>query len=122
MLKVNSIHVSGNLCADPQYKEMEKGPMAKLRLAVAHPWKRDESYYIDALAWRKAADLVEQFCVKGTLVFIEGYLEIRTWTNKDGVDVTTPQIVIDRIQFVDRLKPRDEAPAAPAPDTSDCPF
>ena len=98
--------------------------MANCQVATSTEWKDRESgerqsatEWHRCVAWGKLAELIGQYCRKGSAVYFEGKLRTRKWQDKDGADQYTTEIVVDEFINLDRRDaPEGEAKVAvPAP-------
>lgn len=87
---LNHITVMGRLVRNP---EVRKTPadvsVANFTVAVDRDVKNKETGeretdFLDVVVWRYAAEFVSKYCVKGSQVVVDGRLQIRNWTDKDG--------------------------------------
>ena len=89
----------GNLGADPEAKETRKGEtMAKLRLATKAQKKDGETSWWSVAAFRFNADFALKYLKKGDKVLIDGTIEMRKYTDKDGNPRQAVDVKADRIQ------------------------
>lgn len=124
----NIIVISGYLAADPEIRTTNSGIMvASLRLAVRRKFSkdRDVSDFFNAEAWRGNAEFAEKYFYKGKPIEIEGHLEARSWTDKNGSKHEGVRIVAERLNFSLGDKPKEEqrtadlAPDVPVTDEFD---
>lgn len=107
MGSVNRAMVLGNLGQDPEVR-FTPGGQAVCNFSVAtnekwtdksgHTQERTEWHRI--VAWGKTAELCGEYLRKGRQVFIEGKLQTREWTDKEGTKRYTTEIVADRVTFI----------------------
>lgn len=100
-----AITISGNLTRDPEVRFTQSGSaVASLRVAASDR-KRDDSgtwtdgdpCYLDVTVWRETGENVAESLHKGDRVVITGRLRQRTYTKKDGTDVTVYDVEADDI-------------------------
>ena len=98
--------------------------MTSFSLAVDRDFKSRESGekatdFIDVVAWRSTAEFVAKYFTKGRMAVVEGRLQIRDWTDKDGNKRRTAEVVADNIYFGDSKRDGaggyNDAPAYSAP-------
>ncbi|MBI1390462.1 MAG: single-stranded DNA-binding protein [bacterium] len=104
---LNRIILIGRLVADPEIRYTQTGvAVVNFRIAVDRPYKNasgeKETDFINIVAWRKLAELVNQYLNKGRLVAIEGSLQMRRYQTKEGDNRTAYEVQADNIQFLDR--------------------
>lgn len=100
-MNLNRIQIIGNLTADPSFGESVNGSRyATLTVATNHRWRtrdgkqNDEPEFHHIQAWDSLAEAIQQTgVVKGDLVMIEGRNRTRSYTDKDGREMTTTEIV-----------------------------
>lgn len=104
---LNRIIIMGRLARDPELRHTQTGtPVASFRLAVDRDF-RDKNTgeratdWIDVVAWRGTAEFASKFLAKGRLAVVEGRLQMRDWTDKDGNRRTSAEVVADNIYFGD---------------------
>ncbi len=129
---LNKIFLMGRLVADPESRQTPSGvAVTTFRIAVDRDFKnRDtgerETDFVTIVAWRGTADFVSRYFTKGRMAVVEGRLQIRQYTDKDGNKRSATEVVADNIYFGDSRRdgdgggsygdyaPRASAPA-PAP-------
>jgi len=106
----------GNLTKDPELRYIPNGtPVADFGMAVNREWtdregeKHSETCFVDVVAWRKQAEVCDQFLTKGSLVYVEGRLQLDTWETPQGEKRSKHRVVAERVQFLD-LKRRESKP------------
>ena len=129
---LNKIFIMGRLTRDPELRRTQSGtPVASFSLAVDRDFK-DKSTgeratdFIDVVAWRQTAEFVSRYFSKGRMAVVEGRLQIRDWTDKEGGKRRSAEVIADQIYFGDSKRDGDgysagyhqgggySAPAAPA--------
>jgi len=110
---LNKIFIMGRLARDPELRRTQAGvPVASFRLAVDRDFK-DKSTgekatdWIDVVAWRQTAEFVHRYFTKGRMAIVEGRLQMRDWTDKDGNKRTSAEVVADNIYFGDSKRDGD---------------
>lgn len=99
----------GNLTRDPELRYTPSGTaVCTFGLATNRSWtpvnggeRKEEAEFHRIVAWAKLAELCSQLLFKGRKVYLEGRLQTRSWTSKDGQDRTTTEIVIDNMIILD---------------------
>ena len=129
---LNHITIMGRLVADPTLKSTTGGThVTSFRIACDRDIGRDEARvtdFIDCVAWRSTAEFISKYFAKGMPILVDGRLQMREYTNKDGVKVRVAEILANNVYFCggDKAsKPADTAPAdftALDPDDPDCPW
>ncbi len=107
MAGVNKVILVGNLGADPEVKTLESGTkVASIRLATTERYKdkngtqQENTEWHNVVLWSALADVTERYLKKGSQVYIEGRIKTRKWTDKDGNDRYSTDIVANEMQFL----------------------
>ena len=94
---------TGRLTADPELRTTQNGvPVVGVTLAVQRNYKIDDEYptdFLNFVAWRGTAEFICKHFRKGNLITVEGALETRKYTDKDGNNRTAYEIKVDRAHF-----------------------
>jgi len=109
MSSLNKVILIGRLTRDPELRSTESGTgLCRFTLAVNRPYKKrdgnKETDFIDVVVWRKLAEICAKYLAKGRLAAVEGRLEIRIYTNREGEPRRAAQVVAENVQF---LSPRE---------------
>ena len=120
MASVNKVILIGNLGKDPELRYNPSGvAFCTISLATTRNWKNRESgEKQEETEWHrvvfsdKLAEIVGQYAKKGKPLYVEGRLRTRKWTDKEGKDVYTTEIIANEMQL---LGGRDDGDSAPAP-------
>ncbi|MCQ4992119.1 single-stranded DNA-binding protein [Flavonifractor plautii] len=102
----------GRLTKDPELRRTPSGTaVATFSIAVDRDFKgkdgERETDFIDIVAWRQTAEFVSKHFTKGRMAVVEGRLQIRDYTNKDGQKRRVAEIVADNIYFGDSKRDND---------------
>ena len=104
---LNKVFIMGRLTRDPELRRTQTGtPVASFSLAVDRDFK-DRSTgeratdFIAVVAWRQTGEFVSRYFTKGRMAVVEGRLQIRDWTDKDGNKRRTAEVVADQVYFGD---------------------
>jgi len=104
MSHTNVIVISGRLGADPEHKKFgDDKQKTMLRLASTRRWGREENQeettWVDVECWGGLAGVVNEYCVKGQEVTVQGRLNIDPWEDRDGNKRWSTRIKADAVQF-----------------------
>ena len=116
---LNKIFLQGRLVADPELRHTQQGtPVASFRLAVDRDFKSQSTGergadFINIVAWRSTAEFVSRYFNKGRMALVEGRLQMREYTDRDGNRRVAAEVVANNIYFGDSR--RDSQPAGGAP-------
>lgn len=114
---LNKIFLMGRLTRDPELRHTQTGtPVASFSLAVDRDFKdkttgEKATDFIDVVAWRNTAEFVSRFFSKGRIAVVEGRLQMRDWTDKEGNKRRSAEVIADSVYFADSRKDGGEAPA-----------
>ena len=119
---LNRIVLMGRLTRDPELRHTGNGTaVASFSLAVDRDFKSQggekETDFIDIVAWRNTAEFVSKYFTKGRMAVVEGRLQLRDWTDKDGGKRRSAEVVAEHVYFGDS-KPRAESDTPSAPPAS----
>ena len=107
MASVNKVILVGNLGRDPEVRYMPSGDaMVNLSIATAENWKDKNGDRQEKTEWHRVvmfgrlAEIAGEYLKKGSQAYIEGRLQTRKWTDKEGQEKYTTEIVADRMQML----------------------
>lgn len=111
---LNKIFIMGRLTRDPELRRTQGGnAVTSFALAVDRDFKSadgtKETDFIDVVAWRNTAEFAAKYFTKGRMAVVEGRLQMRDWTDKEGNKRRIAEVVADNIYFGDSK--REDAPA-----------
>lgn len=104
---LNKIFIMGRLARDPELRHTQSGtPVASFTLAVDRDFKDKNTGekvtdWIDVVAWRGTGEFVSRYFSKGRMAVVEGRLQIRDWTDRDGNKRRSAEVVADNVYFGD---------------------
>ncbi|MCI9223005.1 MAG: single-stranded DNA-binding protein [Oscillospiraceae bacterium] len=110
---LNHIVIMGRLARDPELRHTQSGtPVATFRLAVDRDFKdkntgERQTDWIDVVAWRGTGEFVSRYFSRGRMAVVEGRLQMREWTDKEGNRRTTAEVVADSVYFGDSKRDGD---------------
>lgn len=107
MASVNKVILIGNLGKDPETRYMPNSDaVTTITLATTDTWKdkngekQEKTEWHRVVFYRKLAEIAGEYLKKGRPVYIEGKLETRKWTDKQGVERYTTQIIAESMQML----------------------
>lgn len=117
---INKVILLGHLGRDPEVKYMPNGnAVANITIATSESWKdkntgqqQDRTEWHRVVIFGKLAEIAGQYLKKGSLVYIEGQLQTRKWTDQSGQDRYTTEIVVNMqgtMQMLDRKGGNDNS-------------
>src|SRR5215469_17290271 len=109
---LNKIMLIGNLGRDPELNVTQEGtPVTKFTLAVNRYTKSNagerekETEWFNIVAWRQLAEICERYLHKGSKVYIEGRLQTRKYTDRNGVERTAIDLIANDMKMLDSKAP-----------------
>ena len=125
--------LTGRITKDLELKQAGQTTVTNFSLAVDNPFKRDDTSFFDVVAFGKTAELLNNYCSKGSKILVEGNLKQDRFTDKEGKNRSVVRVVANRIEFLDsKGSNQGQAPkqqsndpfanAAPDVDDRDLPF
>ena len=102
----NTITLMGRLVRDPELRHTQSGlPVARFTLACERDFKdasgEKQTDFIDCVAWRKTAENVSKFLTKGRMAVVSGRLQLRDWTDREGIKRRNAEILTNTVSFAD---------------------
>lgn len=110
---LNHIVIMGRLARDPDLRHTQSGtPVASFTLAVDRDFKdkttgERATDWIDVVAWRSTGEFVSRYFSKGRMAVVDGRLQTRAWTDKDGNKRKSVEVVADHVYFGDSKRDGD---------------
>ena len=105
-MNVNKVILVGRLTRDPEVRNTPAGKsVATLSMATNRFWKdqsgqrQDKTEYHNVVLWGRLAEIAGQYLVKGQETYIEGRMETRKYTGKDGIERRTTEVVAENLQL-----------------------
>jgi single-strand DNA-binding protein len=104
---VNKVILVGNLGKDPDTRRLQSGdPVVNLSLATSESWRdKSSGERKEKTEWHRVvifnknlAEVAEKYLRKGSKVYVEGALQTRKWTDKDGVEKYSTEIVLQNFR------------------------
>jgi len=106
---VNTVILVGNIGKDPEIRYgADGGAIANLTLATSESWKdkatgqpQERTEWHRIAIYGKLAEIAGEYVKKGSKIYISGALRTRKWTNQEGKDQYTTEIVVNELQMLD---------------------
>jgi single-strand DNA-binding protein len=125
MASVNKVILIGNLGRDPEVRYAPSGAaICNVTIATSRQWKdktsgerQEETEWHRVVFYDRLAEIAGEYLKKGRPVYVEGRLKTRKWTDKDGVEKYTTEVIADQMQLLgsrEGMGGGDEMAAAPA--------
>lgn len=125
MNSLNKVTLIGNLGRDPEVRTTQAGsPVVTFSLATGQAWKdkttgerKESTDWHNIVVFNEGLGrIVEQYCRKGSKIYVEGQLQTREYTDRDGVTRRTTEVVLQKYRGEIILLGKNER-TAPAPDS-----
>jgi single-strand DNA-binding protein len=104
---VNKVILVGNLGKDPEVRRMTSGePVVNLSIATSESWrdkasgerKEKTEWHRVVIFNKNLAEVAEKYLRKGAKVYVEGQLQTRKWTDKDGAEKYSTEVVLQNFR------------------------
>ena len=108
MSSVNKVILIGRLGKDPVTRYMPNGDaVANFSVATSETWKdkssgekQEKTEWHNITTYRKLAEICGEYLKKGSQVYLEGKLQTRKWTDKEGVEKYTTEVIADQMTML----------------------
>lgn len=107
MMSVNKVILVGRLGADPEVRQTQSGmSIAKISLATTERKKEDDGNWTEMTEWHRVtafgrtAETAGQYLTKGRQIYVEGRLRTSKYTDKNGIEKYSTEVICDRLQFL----------------------
>lgn len=125
-MNINKALIAGRLTKEPAIRSTQNGTqVASFSVATSQSWKdkggtkQEKTTFHNIVAWGKLAEIIGKWLTKGQEVFIEGRIETRDYTDKQGNKRYVTEIIADTMQMGN--KPKGYEQSAPATATEEIP-
>lgn len=104
---LNHITIMGRLTRDPELRRTGSGvAVTSFRVAVDRDFQPKDggerkADFIDCVAWRQTGEFISKYFTKGRMIVVDGRLEMRDWTDKEGNKRTSAEIIVANAYFGD---------------------
>lgn len=114
---LNCIIIMGRLTRDPELRRTQNGTaVTSFTLAVDRDFKNQngekETDFINCVAWKGSAEFASNYFSKGRMAVVDGRLQMRDWTDKDGNKRRSFDVVVQSMYFCDSKKEETAYPSA----------
>ena len=97
---LNSVILMGRLTADPELRQTQNGTsVTSFTVAVDRRFQREQTDFINVVAWKQTAEFVEKYFKKGAMIALRGSIQQRNYEDKNGNKRTATEIVTDNVFF-----------------------
>lgn len=143
MASVNKFIGIGHIGQDPTTRYMPNGDaVTNISIACTESWKdkatgekKEQTEWVRVTFYRQLAEIAGQYLKKGSQIYVEGRLQTRKWTDKDGIERYTTEVIADTMKMLgsgpkrdddepqprqqQRAQPKSKQGAGPNPDLDD---
>lgn len=119
---LNKIIIMGRLIRDPELRRTQTGTgVGSFTLAVDRDFKDKQTGeratdFIDCVAWGATGEFAQRYFTKGRMAVVQGRLQLRDWTGRDGNKRRSAEVVVEQMYFGDsKRESGNTAQSAPAP-------
>ncbi len=109
MRGLNKVQIIGNLGRDPEMRYTPNGkPVTSFTVAVSRSWIKpdgehaEKTEWFNVVAWERLAEICNQYLTQGSLVYVEGRLETRSWETENGQKHYRTEIVANEVIILDK--------------------
>lgn len=106
---LNKAQLIGNVTRDPEVRVAGGQKVATFGLATNFSWKdaatgqrKDKAEFHNIVAWRRLAEICEQYVRRGSKIYVEGRIQTREWEGEDGVKRYKTEITMDNMIMLDK--------------------
>ena len=116
---LNHITLMGRLVRDPELRRTGSGvAVATFRVAVDRDYASKDggerkADFIDCVAWRQTGEFISKYFAKGRMIVVDGRLEMRDWTDKEGNKRTSAEVIVENAYFGDSKRDGEAGSASP---------
>lgn len=114
-MSLNHIVLLGRLTSDPEIKTTQSGlSVTSFSIACDRSYGKDkQTDFIPCTAWRQTAEFIGKYFSKGSLIAVEGSLQSRKYTDKDGKNHIAYEVLVDRVHFAGSKSDKPSNSATP---------
>lgn len=131
---LNRVTIAGRMARDPELRHTNTGTaVTSFTLAVDRDFKDQSGErltdWIDCVAWKSTAEFLCNYTQKGSLVIVDGRLQVRDWTDNNGNKRRSVEVIADNVYFGERKReepsytpPAEQLEEMADEDSPDLPF
>lgn len=99
---MNNVVLIGRLTKNPELKfaSGSGNGICRFTLAVARQFKKDETDFINCVAFSKTAETIAQYLIKGSQIAIRGSIRTGSYDAQDGTKIYTTDVLVDNFEFI----------------------
>ncbi|PTG54708.1 single-stranded DNA-binding protein [Staphylococcus chromogenes] len=118
----NSVILTGRITKDLELKPAGQTQVTNFSMAVDNPFKKDDASFFDIVAFGKTAELLNNYCGKGSKILIEGNLKQDRFQDKQGNNRSAVRVIANRVEFLDSKGQSNNQPKQQQELAQDNPF
>lgn len=118
----NSVILTGRITKDLELKPAGQTQVTNFSIAVDNPFKKDDASFFDIVAFGKTAELLNNYCGKGSKILIEGNLKQDRFQDKQGNNRSAVRVIANRVEFLDSKGQSNNQPKQQQGQAQDNPF
>ena len=111
---VNNAYFSdsyGRLTADPELRQTQNGTsVTSFTVAVDRRFQREQTDFINVVAWKQTAEFVEKYFKKGAMIALRGSIQQRNYEDKNGNKRTAFEVIADEVSFCGSKADKPQTP------------
>lgn len=105
---MNSVNLVGRLTRDPELKKTQTGKsLINFTVAVNREFNREQSDFINCVAWDKTADFIANYLGKGSLVSVKGSVQSRSYEDNTGKKIFVQEVNAERVNSLEPISARE---------------
>ncbi|MCI2885850.1 single-stranded DNA-binding protein [Staphylococcus hominis] len=97
----NQTIITGNITNDLEVRQAGNSQVLKFGLGVRGNFKKDETNFIQVEAWGRAAEIISEYCQKGSKLLVIGELKQNRFQDKEGQNREKVYVNLDKFEFLD---------------------
>ena len=102
---MNKVILMGRLTRDVETHQGQSTSIARTGIAVDRPFsKNKDTDFFNLVAFGKTADFLAKYFEKGSRILVDGRIQSSKYKNKDGVEISAVDVIVDQIEFADTKK------------------
>lgn len=107
---MNVVCIAGNLTKTPELRTTQSNGKKVTSFTVAINEGKDKTEFVNCVAWEKTAEVVTDYCTKGSRVALTGRLQTRKYADKDGVEKYSTEVIVSQLDLPPRGESKPEKP------------
>ncbi len=117
MATLNQCSFIGRLGKDPDELKVTSDGKPYVQFSLAVDQGKNQTMWLQVTAWEKHAEAVEKYARKGTLMFVQGKLQINKFKDKQQIERTSVEISAANVQLLEKRQKGDDLPDSVLPES-----